>query len=222
LRRTFEIMLIAILLLAAATAARAQDETVAVQLGWESCGTVDDGGRPCAVAVRYEVFLQRGGETEERIATVDDDTTYTLAAERGVVQRVRVVGYDADGRASEPSEWSDPIYFEVQRSAEDDQPHGPPPTAPTLRDNYPNPFNPETSIVYGVPDDTPAGTRVLLEIYNLRGQRVRRFAVEDDPGWHEVSWNGTDDRGRLQPTGLYVTRFVCGDQVQVGKMTMMK
>lgn len=209
-----------IILLMASLSALAQDQAVEVRFGWTSCPVVDEDGNRLAAAVRYEVYLQRGGTAAEKIAEVADDTTYTLAAERGVVQRVRVIGYDARGLASVPSEWSDPIYFDVERSSE--SPYGPPPAAATLNRNYPNPFNPETSIVYGVPEGLDTGARLALEIYNLRGQRVRSFEVDAAPGWHEVSWNGLDDGGRPQATGTYITRYICGDQVEVGKMTMIK
>ena len=199
--------------------AAADDLPVPVDFGWAPCPTSDADGAPCAEAVRYEVYLQKSDPEEELLATVDDDTHYTLEAERGVVMRIRVVGYDSIGRASEPSEWSDPIYFDVERSGPG---VGSPPEAAALNPNYPNPFNPETHIAYGVPEDMTPGVRTALEVYNLRGERVRTFDVDTSPGWHEVVWNGRDDRDRPQATGTYITRYMCGDRVQVGKMTMVK
>lgn len=209
-----------ILLLAAVSPASAQDEVVPVAFGWAPCPGIDADGEPLAAAVRYEIYLQRGDEAEELLATVEDDTTYVLNAERGVIQRIRVVGYDRFGRPSLPSEWSDPVYFDPDRGGRD--PSLPPPVGPQLGPNYPNPFNPETRIAYGVPEGLAPGTRMALEIYNLRGQRLRSFAVTSAPGWHEVTWNGLDDRGQMQSTGTYITRYICGDQVEVGKMTMVK
>ncbi|MEZ4388292.1 MAG: hypothetical protein R3D98_12095 [Candidatus Krumholzibacteriia bacterium] len=217
---TTKFMLVALVLGGLVGAALAQGEPVEVRFGWTGCPTHDQDGNACAAAVVYEVYLQKGGAEAVKVAEVENDTTFTLIAERGVVQRVRVVGYDVAGRPSEPSEWSDPIYFEIERGAEN--PLGPPPTAATLRKNYPNPFNPETAIVYGVPANLPGDAAVALEIYNLRGQRIRTFGVDTTPGWHEVTWNGLDDGGRPQATGTYVTRYICGDRVEVGKMTMVK
>lgn len=213
--------LAAILLLAHAAPALAQDGDVPVAFGWSPCPAVDDEGRPLALAVRYEIYLQRGGEPARLVDTVESQTTYVLAAERGVVQRIRVVGYDSLGRPSVPSEWSDPVYFEPVRGSPGD-PNRTPPSVPSLSPNYPNPFNPETRIAYGVPEGTPAGTRIALEIYNLRGHRLRTFPVVATPGWHEVTWNGLDDRGQMQSTGTYITRYVCGDRVEIAKMTMVK
>ena len=219
IRQTGLILPAMTLAIAGATAALAQDEPVPVNFIWTSCPNIDREGSPCAPAVHYQVYLQRGGGEEELVATVVDDTTYTLQAERGIVQRIRVVGYDHLGRASVPSEWSDPVYFESERSGGNGVV---PPAQPTLLPNFPNPFNPETRIAYGVPTDTPAGIRMALEIYNLRGERIRSFDVDPTPGWHEVTWNGLDDRGLPQSTGTYVTRYVCGNLVDVGKMTMVK
>ena len=72
------------------------------------------------------------------------------------------------------------------------------PPAGALDGNYPNPFNPETRIRYGIPADIATGTPVRLEIYGIDGRRVRSFTVDRTPGWHEVTWDGTDDRGVVQ------------------------
>ncbi len=211
--------IVVIIVLAPMGLALAQDpEGVPVTFGWAPCPSLDEDGEPRALAVRYEVFVQKGGAMEELVATVED-TFYTLEAERGVLQRVRVVGYDATGRPSPAGPWSDPVYFDVDRSSPGETA---PPAQPALRPNFPNPFNPETRIAYGVPEDTATDTRLALEIFNLRGERVRTFAIEAVPGWHEVTWDGRNDRGQMQSTGTYITRYVCGEQVEIGKMTMVK
>jgi hypothetical protein len=202
--------------------AQAHDDTVPVTFGWAPCPAMDDEGTPQALAVRYEVFVQRGTGAEQLVATVRGDTVYTMQAERGVVQRVRIVGYDSLDRPSPPSEWSDPIYFDPERSGEGGDTPRTLPDDPTLGPNYPNPFNPETRIAYSVPADVPMGTRLALEIFNLRGQRIRTFDPDPSPGWHEVTWDGKDDHGLVQSTGTYVTRYICGDTVKVAKMTMVK
>jgi hypothetical protein len=219
IRKAMKIAMVAVVLLASGIVT-AQEASVPVTLGWSPCPARDGDGWPLALAVGYDVYVQRGGGDEEYLATVMHDTTYVLDAERGVVQRIRVYGFDADGNHSPASEWSDPIYFEPEQA-----PRGPdqlPPPVPELRPNYPNPFNPETRLVYGVPDGTPSETRVALEIYNLRGHRVRTFEIEALPGWHEEVWDGRDDRGQIQATGTYIMRYICGDRVEVGKLTMVK
>ncbi len=193
----------------------AQD-AVEVTVQWAACSQQDGDGHPLAPAVSYEVYVQQDYGTESLITTVQGDTTCTLEFTPGVIHRVRVVGRDSRHRASPTSEWSDPVYFDAERSSEQ------PPEAPRLPPNVPNPFNPETSIAYGVPSTISESDVVMLEIYNLHGQRIRQFAVDRTPGWHQVQWNGTNDMGAPQATGLYLTRYVCGEFMQTRKMMMVK
>jgi len=190
--------------------------TVDITFVWTPGPEIDQDDMPCAEAVVYEVFLQRDDEHEESVGMVYADTTYTLAAESGITQRVRVCGYDKKGRVSELSEWSDPLYFDSSRGVQA------PPEAPELTGNFPNPFNPETKIVYGIPVNLDEGTPVGLEIYNIQGYRVRILDIELTPGWHEITWDGADNHGVPQATGIYLTRFVCGTSVEVSKMMMIK
>ncbi len=194
----------------------AQAQTTEITFAWTACQTVEEDGTPHSEALTYEVFLQRDEDSEQSMGMVYSDTTYVMAIEAGVSQRIRVCGYDAQGRASELSEWSDPVYFEAYRSGQA------PPENPELNGNYPNPFNPETRITYGIPENLAEGTPISLEIYNIQGYRVRTIDVETAPGWYEVMWDGSDDKGQPQATGVYLTRFACGTVVEVSKMTMIK
>jgi hypothetical protein len=204
--------LVLILMLAATAGA----QNVDYNFHWSPSPTFDYEEGALSLVVAYEVWVKKGSAPEERVAVQHADTTYALSAEPGVVQRIRVRGVDAGGRFSEMSEWSDPIYFEANRSGE-----GPPEMA-DLRSNYPNPFNPETNIVYGVPETVQNGDPVRLDIYNLAGLRIRTLEVDPTPGWHEITWDGKNDRGQTQSTGMYVTRFTVGTMVTTNKMTMVK
>jgi hypothetical protein len=167
--------------------------------------------------VGYEVYVREDAEPERLLTTVMGDTTYTLAARPGVVQRIRVCGFDSYGRTSEKSDWSEPVYFEDELRTGEGVP-----SAAALQGNYPNPFNPQTVIRYGIPETTGPATPVSLEIYTLQGRRIRTLVVDRTPGWHEAVWDGTDDRGRTQATGLYTSRFIVGESMATGKMTMLK
>ena len=206
------LVLIPVLLAAGIAAAQSQDYT----FHWAPSPDSDDQGQQLSPAVEYEVWLQRDLGAEEMVATVVGDTIYTLAAEPGVVHRLCVRGVDSSGRTSIMSPWSDPVYFEA------DERTGLVPPEPILEGNFPNPFNPETRIVYGVPDNVGTGVAVVLEIYNLKGERVTRLDVDRSPGWHEVVWDGRDASGQSAPTGIYLTRYRCGTAVQTNKMTMLK
>ena len=66
--------------------------------------------------------------------------------------------------------------------------------------NYPNPFNPETSIPYPLTE----ASRVKLAVYNLLGQNViTRVDELQDTGYHTVSWNGNDKNGHPMASGIY-------------------
>ena len=114
------------------------------------------------------------------------------------------------------SEWSDAFYFETDGESVAT------PMGPQLKPNYPNPFNPETRIVYSIPENIRSTDVVRLEIFTVQGYRVRTLPVDRTPGWHEVTWNGKDQRGVVTSAGMYVTRLVVGNSVETGKMTMVK
>ena len=194
----------------------AQAEIVDMNFHWSPSPVIDEEGNAFSVASYYEIWVKKGNAPEEMVASQRSDTTYALAAESGIVQRIRVRAVDASGRQSEFSEWSDPIYFEAGRAS-----NGPPAMA-QLRSNYPNPFNPETRIVYGVPESILDDDVARLEIYNVAGMRVRTLQIEAVPGWHEIVWDGTNDNGQTQATGMYVTRFLVGSVVTTNKMLMVK
>ncbi len=208
-------ILLSALILSILTTSAALAQRQAVNFHWSPCPVIDEGGIIRPEAVSYEIWLKRGNESELLVATVSD-TTFILSVDPGVVQQIRVRGVDNMNRRSIMSEWSDPIYFEVDGDIV---------TAPVgaqLKANYPNPFNPETRIVYGIPDNIKSTDVVRLEIFTVQGYRVRTLPVERSPGWHEVVWNGKDNRGMVTSTGMYVTRLVVGSSVKTGKMTMVK
>jgi len=90
--------------------------------------------------------------------------------------------------------------------------------------NYPNPFNPTTTITYQIPQ---AG-RVSLKIYNMLGQVVRTLVDADvTPGVHTAAWDSKNDRGELVASGVYIYRLVAGDAsdskvVKTKKMLLAK
>ena len=80
--------------------------------------------------------------------------------------------------------------------------------------NYPNPFNPVTTLSY----DLPAASNVRLVIYNLMGQEVRRWEIQGQTaGYHKVIWNASN-----LPSGIYFYRLQAGDFVKTRKMVLLK
>jgi hypothetical protein len=89
----------------------------------------------------------------------------------------------------------------------------------TLIGNYPNPFNPSTTISYSLSE---AGI-TSLQIFNIKGQLVRTL-VNDvrDPGDHTVVWNGEDNSAKTVPSGIYFYRLETSNSSHVKKMLLMK
>ncbi len=85
--------------------------------------------------------------------------------------------------------------------------------------NYPNPFNPTTTIRF---DLNEAGD-VSLAVYNIRGQIVRTLVQGTRPSGHNtVEWDGLDDHGRAVASGVYVYRIEADGFVGSRKMVLLK
>ena len=94
------------------------------------------------------------------------------------------------------------------------------PSAFALGANYPNPFNPGTTIPLAVP--TEAGD-VDLTIYNVLGQPVRQvWAGPLVAGEHRLAWDGRDAQGRSVAAGVYLYRLQVGDQTRIRKMVKLE
>lgn len=88
-----------------------------------------------------------------------------------------------------------------------------------LANPYPNPFNPSVTIQYSI---SKQGL-VEIAIYNLLGQRVRIFQLQQVmPGTHRIEWNGRDDAERVLPTGVYVVRVGAGNRFQHKKVVFLR
>lgn len=88
-----------------------------------------------------------------------------------------------------------------------------------LAQNYPNPFNPTTTIKY----DLARRVRVQISAYNLLGQMVRRLVDRvQDQGSYSIDWQGTDEYGRIVPSGVYVMQMKAVEFVAARKMIFIK
>lgn len=90
----------------------------------------------------------------------------------------------------------------------------------TLKQNFPNPFNPNTEIQYILPN--PA--KVWLNIFNVKGQKVRTIEAgsKQDKGIYSINWNGKNDIDFDLPSGLYIVRLQADQFVQARKMTLIR
>jgi len=94
------------------------------------------------------------------------------------------------------------------------------PTELSLGENYPNPFNPGTTIEYDLP--APGG-RVNLAVHNVRGRLVRMLVDGDvEPGRHKVYWDGKDDAGKIVSSGVYFYRLETPRGAEQKKAVLLK
>ena len=94
------------------------------------------------------------------------------------------------------------------------------PAAFALANNYPNPFNPETTIKYALPQ----AADVELTVYNVVGQPVRTLVAEhQSAGRYVVEWDATNDSGHSLSSGMYFYRLEAGGEfLEVKKMLLLK
>jgi hypothetical protein len=165
--------------------------------------------------VLADVELAPGGHVVE--FPVADD-----ASPGGSVMRFRfssrpgvwVKGFAPDGEVEDYA-------VEIQRPVSDAEAgrNGRLPGSFRLYPNYPNPFNPVTTIRF----DLPAASRVRLAVYNLLGQEIR---VLTDRSWtggsHELQWEGRDSRGSAVPAGVYLVRLDSGPFRAARKLLFLK
>jgi hypothetical protein len=85
--------------------------------------------------------------------------------------------------------------------------------------NYPNPFNPTTTIAF----DLAAAGNVSLEVFNIRGQKVTTLVNDEfTAGLHMVNWDGVDSYGRSVSSGIYFYKMTTDDFTATRKMILMK
>jgi len=93
------------------------------------------------------------------------------------------------------------------------------PISTGLNGNFPNPFNPETTISFSL---ATAG-KVEVDIYNIKGSKVKTLVNEHrGVGIHQVVWDGADDMGRNVGSGVYFYRFRAGSYISTRKMLLLK
>ena len=94
------------------------------------------------------------------------------------------------------------------------------PEAFALVNNYPNPFNPATTIKYALPQ----AADVELTVYNVVGQPVRMLVAEhQSAGRYVVEWDATNDSGHSLSSGMYFYRLQAGGEFhEVKKMLLLK
>ena len=93
------------------------------------------------------------------------------------------------------------------------------PTEFALHENYPNPFNPTTTLRFDLPEVSDA----TVTIFNMLGQKIKTFNMNDTPaGYHSIKWNATNDYGDPVGAGVYLYQLRANQFVKTKKMVLLK
>ncbi len=92
-------------------------------------------------------------------------------------------------------------------------------TSTGLTEVFPNPFNPRVNLVYEVLEKQT----VQIAIFDLKGRCVRtlRNGVQE-AGRHEIIWDGTDDQGQGQASGIYLAKMVSREGQSLKRLTLVR
>ena len=89
----------------------------------------------------------------------------------------------------------------------------------SLNNNYPNPFNPVTTIGYIMPEDG----LVNITIFDMMGREINTILNSPQPaGYRSIQWDATNDQGAPVSAGIYLYRIRVGDFIQTKKMILLK
>ncbi len=169
----------------------------AVQLTWKAVADAD---------LAYYAIYKNGGnmpwaQTPHLIFT-------DLEVAAGTTVNYSLAAFDVNGNRSAGAKVTLTI------TSVDEKPLAALPAAYALNDNYPNPFNPQTTIAFAL----PVGGRVKLSVFNFLGQEVAALIDENLPaGFHRAVWEA-----KHQPSGIYFYHFVVNDFAQMKKMLLLR
>ena len=179
---------------------------------WEESRNVDPGDD---ITYRFYASPQPSlsGPNTIEVASIQDTTLLDEINIAGIVYW-GVVAEDGNGLET----WCDDVFrIDVESSVEEDGIGIP--SAYSLSQNTPNPFNAETTILY----QTPKHDRVRLRVFDIHGSPVRTlFEGRVQAGDHSVVWNGRDDGGEIVPSGVYIYRIEFGDRFYTRKLVLTK
>jgi len=93
------------------------------------------------------------------------------------------------------------------------------PTIFSLHQNFPNPFNPITTLRYDLPEDN----FVMLTVYDMLGRVVTQLVnTTQEAGYKSVQWNAIDMHGKPVSAGVYLYQIRAGEFIQTRKMVLLK
>jgi len=88
-----------------------------------------------------------------------------------------------------------------------------------LHPNFPNPFNPVTTLRY----DLPENSFVNITIYDMLGREVKTLVnTTQDAGYRSIIWDATNDYGKPVSAGIYLYQIQAGEYIRTKKMVLLK
>ena len=164
------------------------------------------------------------GGTGKSTAEMQNIATYTSLETNGLDQAWDFIGNPFDDTNNEDY-WSIeegvnsgyPIFANafVETTDEDVLPK---PDICKLLGNYPNPFNPSTTIKFSIPNES----KVSIEVFNIKGQKVKQLVSNQfSAGQHSVIWNGKDQNKNPVSTGVYFYKLNINNKTKGIKKCLM-
>ncbi len=84
--------------------------------------------------------------------------------------------------------------------------------------NFPNPFNPKTTITFSIPDES----KIELSIFNIKGQKIKSLLNDQiTAGEHSINWDGKDDAGKKVSSGVYLYKLHVNDKTELIKRCLL-
>ncbi|MDI6807822.1 MAG: M6 family metalloprotease domain-containing protein [Candidatus Eisenbacteria bacterium] len=181
--------------------------------------TVTD-ATPGDTASIHILFSTDGGATyPDTVARneVNDGSFFWLLPDTSVSQcKIKVEAYDKTLNMGQ--DVSDSL-FTIEKSVGVVSRIDPIPARFEFAQAYPNPFNSETIFRIAL----PAEGDVHLAVFDTRGRLVRTVLDQRvNAGWHNLTWNGRDDRGAELPAGVYLAKLLSGSFVSTKKVVLLK
>ncbi|MDA3814596.1 MAG: C25 family cysteine peptidase [Candidatus Cloacimonetes bacterium] len=166
----------------------------------------------------YEVDYTKFGEPyfEEELAIAGDYyvTSFSVASGIETGEEARMISY-VYGEESDFVQYLYPITISDGTSS----PEMPELPSNLAISNYPNPFNPTTTITYSLPNDS----MIELRVFNTKGQLVKTLIeVEQLAGTYKTVWNGKDNNEKNVSSGIYFYKLSTKDETLMKKMVLLK
>lgn len=167
---------------------------------------------PVLPVMTYHVFKKFNAGPFEMIQETTSPTFSETISLHGLYEYyVKAVFLNTEGCPSDTVSFSFPYVGEGEETA--------PGLVTRLNGNYPNPFNPTTTLSF----DLAQGGNVKLSIYNIKGQLVKVLQNGVlEPGMHRLVWDGRDSANRTVASGVYFYRFETKGYCSTRKMLMLK